>query len=61
MFSPRKLGAAAIATIGGDLWSYLDGGQERADYYLGTDGTPTRASSPSPATTASPLPSTPLN
>src|SRR6266540_2620357 len=41
MFSPRKFGAAAIATIGGDLWSYLDGGQEQADYYLGVDGTPT--------------------
>src|SRR6266511_797895 len=41
MFSPRKFGAAVIATIGGDLWNYLEGGQQQADYYLGTDGTPT--------------------
>ncbi len=43
MFSPRKLGAAAITIIGGDLWGYLDGGQQRADYYLGKDGTPTHS------------------
>src|SRR6266545_7922155 len=43
VFSPRKFGAAAIATIGGDLFSYLDGGREQGDYYLGADGTPTHS------------------
>jgi hypothetical protein len=37
MFSPRKLGAAAIATIGGDLWAYLDGGQGQRTPDLGAD------------------------
>jgi hypothetical protein len=43
VFSPRKFGAAAIATIGGDLFNYLDGSKDQADYYLGTDGTPTHS------------------
>jgi conjugative relaxase-like TrwC/TraI family protein len=43
VFSPRKFCAAAVATIGGDLFSYLDGGQQHADYYLGADGTPTNS------------------
>jgi hypothetical protein len=43
MFSPRKFSAAAIATIGGDLWRYLDGGTEQADYFLGKDSTPTHS------------------
>jgi hypothetical protein len=34
--SPGKFSAAAIATIGGDLWRYLDGGQEQAGYYVGS-------------------------
>jgi conjugative relaxase-like TrwC/TraI family protein len=32
-----------IARIGGDLWGYLAGGREQADYYLGVDGTPCQA------------------
>ncbi len=46
MFSPRKLGAKTIATLGGTLsgvWSYLEGGREQVDYYLGADGIPTGA------------------
>jgi hypothetical protein len=43
VFSPRKFSAAAIATIGGDLFSYLDGSRDQADYYLGADGTPTHS------------------
>jgi conjugative relaxase-like TrwC/TraI family protein len=41
VFSPKKFSAAAIASIGGDLWGYLEGGQDHADYYLDADGTPT--------------------
>src|SRR6266511_1947110 len=32
-----------IARIGGDLWRYLTGGREQADYYLRPDGTPCQA------------------
>jgi hypothetical protein len=34
VFSPRKLGAKAIATVGGiaALWGYLEGGREQVDY-----------------------------
>jgi conjugative relaxase-like TrwC/TraI family protein len=42
VFSPKKFSAAAIVSIGGDLWGYLEGSQAQADYYLGADGTPTR-------------------
>jgi hypothetical protein len=28
---------------GGDLWGYLQGGREQADYYLAADGTPSQA------------------
>jgi hypothetical protein len=43
VFVPRKFHATAVARIGGDLWGYLCGGREQADYYLGADGTPTAA------------------
>lgn len=43
VFTPRKFQAKQLASIGGDLWGYLQGGQEQADYYLGADGTPTKA------------------
>jgi conjugative relaxase-like TrwC/TraI family protein len=43
VFVPRKFQATAIARIGGDLWGYLQGGREQADYYLGADGAPTHA------------------
>jgi conjugative relaxase-like TrwC/TraI family protein len=43
VFTPRKFHAKQLARIGGDLWGYLVGGQEQADYYLGPDGTPTEA------------------
>src|SRR6266540_2519818 len=43
MFTPRKFQAKQIAKVGGDLWGYLVGGREQADYYLGADGTPTEA------------------
>ena len=42
MFVPRKFQAKQIARVGGDLWGYLAGGREQADYYLGTDGIPSR-------------------
>jgi conjugative relaxase-like TrwC/TraI family protein len=41
VFSPKKFSAAAIASIGGDLWGYLEGGQHHADYYLDPNSTPT--------------------
>jgi conjugative relaxase-like TrwC/TraI family protein len=41
VFSPKKFSAAAIASIGSDLWGYLEGSQAHADYYIGADGTPT--------------------
>ena len=31
-----------VAQVGGDLWGYLAGGREQADYYLGSAGTPPR-------------------
>ena len=40
VFVPRKFQAKQIARVGGDLWGYLAGGREQADYYLGTDGIP---------------------
>ncbi|MFL6187756.1 MAG: MobF family relaxase [Actinomycetes bacterium] len=40
MFVPRKFQAKMVAKVGGDLWGYLAGGREHADYYLGVDGTP---------------------
>jgi conjugative relaxase-like TrwC/TraI family protein len=43
VFVPRKFHATAVARIGGDLWGYLRGGREQADYYLGADGTPSAA------------------
>jgi len=43
VFTPRKFQAKTVARIGGDLWGYLVGGREQADYYLGADGTPTEA------------------
>ncbi len=43
VFTPRKFHAKQIARIGGDLWGYLQGGREQADYYLDPDGTPTEA------------------
>jgi conjugative relaxase-like TrwC/TraI family protein len=42
MFTPRKLDPIALGGPG-QLWGYLQGGQEHADYYLGRDGTPTSA------------------
>jgi hypothetical protein len=39
VFVPRKFQARAVAKVGGDLWGYLAGGREQADYYLGADGT----------------------
>ena len=41
VFSPKKFSAAAVASIGGDLWGYLEGGQAHADYYLDPNGIPT--------------------
>jgi conjugative relaxase-like TrwC/TraI family protein len=43
VFVPRKFQATLVATIGGDLWGYLAGGREQADYYLGPAGTPIEA------------------
>jgi hypothetical protein len=43
VFVPRKFQAKQIARVGGDLWGYLRGGREQADYYLGPDGTPIEA------------------
>jgi hypothetical protein len=43
VFVPRKFQARAVAKVGGDLWGYLAGGREQADYYLGADGTPCEA------------------
>jgi hypothetical protein len=43
VFTPRKFQAKQIARIGGDLWGYLVGGREQADYYLDEDGTPSEA------------------
>jgi conjugative relaxase-like TrwC/TraI family protein len=43
MFVPRKFHAKQVAMLGGDLWGYLEGGREQADYYLGADGTPAQA------------------
>ena len=42
MFTPRKLNPIALGGPG-QVWSYLQGGQEYADYYLARDGTPTSA------------------
>jgi len=42
VFTPRKLDPIALGGPG-QLWGYLQGGQEHADYYLGRDGTPTEA------------------
>jgi conjugative relaxase-like TrwC/TraI family protein len=43
MFTAKKFQAKQLASIGGDLWGYLRGGREQADYYLRADGTPTEA------------------
>jgi hypothetical protein len=43
VFVPRKFQAKTVAGVAGDLWGYLVGGREQADYYLGADGTPTEA------------------
>jgi conjugative relaxase-like TrwC/TraI family protein len=43
VFTPRKFQAKQLASIGGDLWGYLQGGREQADYYLDSDGTPSEA------------------
>ncbi len=43
VFVPRKFQATAVARIGGDLWGYLRGGREQADYYLAAAGTPAAA------------------
>jgi conjugative relaxase-like TrwC/TraI family protein len=43
VFVPRKFQAKQIARVGGDLWGYLQGGREQADYYLAADGTPSEA------------------
>jgi conjugative relaxase-like TrwC/TraI family protein len=43
VFVPRKFQAKMVASVGGDLWGYLVGGREQADYYLGHDGTPCQA------------------
>jgi conjugative relaxase-like TrwC/TraI family protein len=43
VFVPRKFQAKTVSMLGGDLWRYLAGGQEQADYYLGPDGTPSEA------------------
>jgi conjugative relaxase-like TrwC/TraI family protein len=43
VFAPKKFQAKLVATIGGDLWAYLTGGREQADYYLRPDGTPDEA------------------
>jgi conjugative relaxase-like TrwC/TraI family protein len=40
---PEEVPAKQIARVGGDLWGYLAGGREQADYYLGTDGIPSEA------------------
>ena len=40
MFTPRKFDPVALGGSG-RLWSYLQGGVQHADYYLGRDGTPT--------------------
>jgi conjugative relaxase-like TrwC/TraI family protein len=42
VFTPRKLNPVALGGPG-QLWGYLQGGTEQADYYLGRDGTPTEA------------------
>jgi conjugative relaxase-like TrwC/TraI family protein len=42
MFTPRKFDPVAVGGPG-RLWGYLQGGHERADYYLGRDGTPSEA------------------
>jgi len=39
VFTPRKFDPVALGGPG-RLWGYLQGGQERADYYLARDGTP---------------------
>jgi hypothetical protein len=43
VFVPRKFQAKTVAKVGGDLWGYLQGGREQADYYLGVDGRPCQA------------------
>ncbi len=43
MFVPRKFQAKLTTKVGGDLWRYLTGGREQADYYLRPDGTPGEA------------------
>jgi conjugative relaxase-like TrwC/TraI family protein len=43
VFVPRKFQAKPVAGVAGDLWGYLVGGREQADYYLGVGGTPTEA------------------
>ena len=43
VFVPRKFQAKPVAGVAGDLWGYLVGGREQADYYLGADGTPAEA------------------
>lgn len=40
---PKKFQAKMVSSVGGDLWGYLQGGREQADYYLRDDGTPTEA------------------
>jgi len=42
VFTPRKLDPVALGGPG-QLWGYLQGGHEYADYYLARDGTPTMA------------------
>jgi conjugative relaxase-like TrwC/TraI family protein len=43
VFVPRKFQAKSVARVGGDLWGYLAGGREQADYYLGAGGEPSEA------------------
>jgi conjugative relaxase-like TrwC/TraI family protein len=43
VFVPRKFQAKMVSDVGGDLWGYLQGGREQADYYLAADGTPSQA------------------
>jgi len=43
VFVPRKFQAKIVASVGGELWGYLVGGREQADYYLGADGSPCEA------------------
>src|SRR5574341_775261 len=42
VFTPRKLDPVTLSGPG-QLWGYLQGGHQYADYYLARDGTPTQA------------------